>query len=379
MYATIDAAEGGMKALVRYLLFFYGLGLLSLAGWHLAMPKNTAMASWIIYVAQTFDHGNQIYQMKLDGSSPVKLSGEVMEVIAPRAVTGRGVIFLSFDPDNSGVFHTNFIDHKPTKISQSGDFVYPEVSPRGDWMVYSRHGDNTQFDIYWLHLRTLATRQLTGSEGGEYVTEISADGEWLLFKDDEGHFYRMRPDGSDLENLSERFGVVADAIFSPDNQWLIYQANVDGRSALYRARLDGSQIEKIVEIMPYLDSHLVITPDGKWLFIAQDQTIYRIPFAGSAKQSLIPPGTVTGFYYNHLKTDGIWLIFSASQDGIGYDIYRMRVDGSGLERLTSALYDEQAVDLVVIPKLVAHEKTLLLGGATLLLTSFVLGMWRRTA
>jgi Tol biopolymer transport system component len=72
-----------------------------------------------------------------------------------------------------------------------------------------------------------------------------------------------------------------------------------------------------------------IGPSGAELFIANAD--------GSAERRLLP---APGFDYNAaFSPDGKWIVFTSERSGSA-DIYRVRVDGTGLERLT----DDPACD-----------------------------------
>jgi TolB protein len=62
---------------------------------------------------------------------------------------------------------------------------------------------------------------------------------------------------------------------------------------------------------------------------------------GTGERTLLP---LTGMDYSpSISPDGKWVIFTSERDGSA-DIYRIRLDGSGVERLTDdPAYDDQAV------------------------------------
>src|SRR5579859_6564389 len=91
-----------------------------------------------------------------------------------------------------------------------------------------------------------------------------------------------------------------------------------------------------VAVLPLSATHRIllnrIGPSGAELFIANAD--------GSAERSLL---AAPGFDYNaSFSPDGKWIVFTSERAGSA-DIYRVRVDGTGLERLTDdPAYDDQA-------------------------------------
>jgi Tol biopolymer transport system component len=85
-------------------------------------------------------------------------------------------------------------------------------------------------------------------------------------------FYRLRPDGLDLERLTALAGERDFRTWSPDGQWLYFAYVPAGEqsSDLYRVRLDGGQLERVTHHIGY-PVHLAWSPDGQWLvFIARN-------------------------------------------------------------------------------------------------------------
>src|SRR5688500_4712174 len=77
-----------------------------------------------------------------------------------------------------------------------------------------------------------------------------------------------------------------------------------------------------------------IGPSASVLYIANAD--------GSRERTLLP---ASGFDYNaSFSVDAMWVVFTSERNGFGQsDIYRVRPDGTGLERLTdSPAMDDQA-------------------------------------
>jgi Tol biopolymer transport system component len=88
----------------------------------------------------------------------------------------------------------------------------------------------------------------------------SPDGEWIAFIGGrsfaDGSIFRVRPDGRGLLRLAEGLRNIRDLQWSPDGQWLLFQANHEGPEDIYRIRPDGSQLENL-------------TPGPEWGFAPQ--------------------------------------------------------------------------------------------------------------
>jgi Tol biopolymer transport system component len=162
------------------------------------------------------------------------------------------------------------------------------------------------------HLRNV--RQLTfGGENAEAY--FSFDGRELVFQrspdgvacDQE---YVMRPDGSGLRQVSSGGGRVTCGYFFPDGSRILWSST----------RASGP------ECPPRPD----MSQGYVWALF--DYQIYTSRPDGSDVRPLAPaPGS-----YNAeatISSDG-WIVFTSTRDG-DLDLYKMRLDGSGLVRLTA--------------------------------------------
>ncbi|WP_258058710.1 biopolymer transporter Tol [Arthrobacter sp. B1805] len=106
------------------------------------------------------------------------------------------------------------------------------ISPDGGTLVHigcRRLGGVTTYNIYAVSLRDGATRRLTDSERPHDGVEYSPDGRWLYFNSERcseraGHsqVFRMRPDGTGVEQLTFDPRVNWFPHLSPDGAVLVY-------------------------------------------------------------------------------------------------------------------------------------------------------------
>jgi TolB protein len=163
------------------------------------------------------------------------------------------------------------------------------------------------------HLRNV--RQLTfGGENAEAY--FSFDGTRLVFQSTRDgaacdQEYVMRTDGSAVRRVSTGGGAVTCGYFFPDAARIIYASTHETMGPACPPRPDRSE----GYVWPLYDYQLyTANPDG-----------------GDVRPLAPAPGS-----YNAEATvsrDG-WIVFTSTRDG-DLDLYKMRLDGSGLTRLTS--------------------------------------------
>jgi TolB protein len=167
------------------------------------------------------------------------------------------------------------------------------------------------------HLRNV--RQLTfGGENAEAY--FGFDGRELVFQaTPEGagcdQLFVMRADGAGLRRVSSGQGRVTCGYFFPGGERLLYSSTHEA-SAACPPRPDHSK---------------------GYVWPLYDYQLYTARPDGSDLRPLAPaPGAYTA--EATVSRDG-WIVFTSTRDG-DLDLYKMRLDGSGLVRLTSTLgYD----------------------------------------
>ncbi len=151
-------------------------------------------------------------------------------------------------------------------------------------------------------------------------------------------------------------GENAEAYFSPDGQWLIFQSSRDGRSCdqQYVMRVDGSDLRRVSDgtgkttcgyffdggrKIVYASTHAVDTtcPPGPdytsgYVWRLDSFDLYTANRDGSDRRRLTNYGIYTA--EATLSPDGRTIVFTSLKDG-DLDIYTMSVDGTNVRRLTT--------------------------------------------
>jgi Tol biopolymer transport system component len=163
------------------------------------------------------------------------------------------------------------------------------------------------------HLRNV--RQLTfGGENAEAYWSFG--GRALIFQTtrdgrDCDQEYVMRPDGSGAHRVSTGGGVVTCGYFFPDDARIIYASTHASMGPACPPKPDRSK----GYVWPLYDYQLYTArPDGSDL-----QPVAPFPGAYNAEATISKDG---------------WIVFTSTRDG-DLDLYKMRLDGLGLTRLTS--------------------------------------------
>jgi TolB protein len=166
---------------------------------------------------------------------------------------GRAVLFTSTRDGSADIYRVQLDGANVERLTTDPAFDDQAVmSPDGARVAFvsSRTG---QADIWLLDLRPRRLRNLTNHPGGDYRPAWSPDGQWIAFttdRDSDGalahtgadfaprqatQIYRMRPDGSQTERLTQGERPVGGASWSPDGGAIVfYEAESEDWQVLSR-------------------------------------------------------------------------------------------------------------------------------------------------
>ena len=224
---------------------------------------------------------------------------------------------------------------------------YPSISPDGKSVVYSAFNKQSgHFDIYEIDLVNDEAKALTYAFGDLNAPEISPDGKTIVFT---RYFndinlptiWLMARAGGDFRQVSTIAGW--DPTWSPDGKQILFASDKDGTNQLYVVNLDGTGLRKVTSL-PALRGRSDWSSDGRFVVTYSGQAWHRELFImnadGSGQRQLSPGGGNSqgpGF-----SPDGRWVVFTSYYDKFkdinGCEIYIVRVDGTGLQRLTNNDY-----------------------------------------
>jgi Tol biopolymer transport system component len=239
---------------------------------------------------------DQIYLMNPDGSNPRRVS------------TGKGRCTCGWILPNGRVLFAS------THADAPGCPQAPPFTPGTyRWPVFPG------YDLYTVKPDGSDLKPLAASQGYDAEATVAPNGKWIVFtsaRSGDIDLWRMDLDGSHLVQLTDRVGYDGGAVFSPDSRRIAWRTNYpvgeEGVSK-YKALLKENLVE------PMQMDIWVMDTDGK-----HRRQVTHLPGAAFAP-IFTPDGKALVFASNHHDHEG---------KGRMFDLFKVNLDGSGLERLT---------------------------------------------
>ena len=145
-------------------------------------------------------------------------------------------------------------------------------------------------------------RAVLSSPSLDYSPTYSRDGQWITFtseRDGQAEIYRVHPDGSDLQRLTEHAAFDDQAALSPDGKTLAFVSTRDGGTA--NIWLMDLASKKTTNLTASRSGHFrpSWSPDGQWIAFTSDRDAR--------------PGDWPG-RWEHLQSTGVYVISARGGD-----------------------------------------------------------------
>jgi Tol biopolymer transport system component/predicted Ser/Thr protein kinase len=268
--------------------------------------------------------------------------GDVSPVVSP---DGRELVFVRISGDFDfdlyvAVFHDGRVTGTPRRLTADhGRKATPVWTRDGKEIIYAGGFGDNDLSLYRVNTSGGEPRRIEGV--GENATELS------LAAKANRMAYSVRSTNYDIRRLDlkttgakpERFlsstRFDAQAIYSPDGKRITFSSNRGGVRQIWVADADGSNSAPLTSFSTGVAGSPKWSPDGQFLVFDARPTgqsdIFTVPSAGGAVKRLTDyPGE------DHVPSwspDGQWIYFGSVRNGT-HEIFRMHPDGGAVQQIT---------------------------------------------
>ncbi|MCH6232460.1 TolB family protein [Cognataquiflexum rubidum] len=176
---------------------------------------------------------------------------------------GKILVFSKNDRDaaptnNSRVYIANADGSNPRLVTPNFPSYWHGISPDNNFLIYTARR-NDDWDLFKIPTQGGTEINITNTAGLDDGSEYSYDGNWIYFNSHRSgrmHIYRMRTDGSGVEQLTED---ELDNWFphpSPDNKSIVYISYLEDQKAGHpfgkevKLRIMNLETKEIKDITP---------------------------------------------------------------------------------------------------------------------------------
>ena len=208
----------------------------------------------IFFARQIRGSNYEIFRMDTDGSNATQLTSNGAENYAPAlSPDGARIVFTSTQGGSAQQIWVMGGDGlNAVQLTTEGENIDPSWSPDGRFITFasSRTGKR---QIWLMNVEDAlqgtdgsGQRQITDREDVGGRNSLSPDGQTLTFyagkrEDSSRNIYLINRDGTNLRQITTEGDNLAPS-FSPDGGWIVFTSARDGDNDIYLMRPDGSNV-----------------------------------------------------------------------------------------------------------------------------------------
>lgn len=184
------------------------------------------------------------------------------------ATTAGPIVYVQQVGCDAALWVMQYDGSAPQQVTAlASDTAHPSWSPDGTRIAYTAWTDQTTGDDIWIHdVTTNSSTAIPATTDHERMPDWSPDGSRIVFVRGwiTSELWSMRPDGTDLVQITNLGANVSGPSWSPDGSTIVFAAYLNGRNDLHVIHPDGTGLLQITDSSTIPDSVMEPqwSPDG---------------------------------------------------------------------------------------------------------------------
>lgn len=322
---------------------------------HDSFPKFSPDGTLISFNSNFESETTDIYVMRTDGSNVIRLTSAKGHDFSRNGWSPDGTKFAynSNVDGNDDVFVMDIDVFRPVPLISmpDADLKTPAYSPDGERIVFSAVYPDHHSELRIFDRATGKSAVIVTTSSPENYPQWSPDGNWIAFHQEvngKWDIFKVRPDGSDLTNLTNDPSSDSIPVWSADSATIYFRSNRNGdteNAELFKMNADGTGQTPLPIQKGKLGWPSVSLKGDEILYAADRHNdpllqfdIYAADISTGTERLIISrPKHDTHPTYSY---DGSRIAFVARSDG-NAEIYIANADGTSQLRLTRNPADDR--------------------------------------
>lgn len=177
---------------------------------------------------------------------------------------GKQIAFVSDRTGHNEIFVVDVHGGRPGQVTKdNSDAIHPHWSPDGQRIIYCSARDNPDqasapegevYEIYTIKPDGSDVKQITHDKGINTYPSFSPDGRQILFRkvlgENNSEVFVMNHDGSSMRNLTNNPAFDAWPRWSPDGKQIVFGSNRENKTdyEIYVMNADGNSVQRLTNL-----------------------------------------------------------------------------------------------------------------------------------
>lgn len=232
-----------------------------------------------------------------------------------------------------------------TLLVMAGILTFQRRQPtEAAWLTVAAGETDYQQSLYRMRPDGSSIQHISDFEDYFWTLASAPDGRSIAFvaegiASSELYLFTIKADGTQQQMISDDIRWdnrgVSPLVWSPNSEWIAFWTWQNGGLVVNRVQADGREQQQISRESFDMGNNIIWSPDSEWLLLSKiasnrDRELYRVRADGRVVERIMDNDISEAWML--WSPDGEWIVFHATTPD-GWGIFRIRPDGSNEEQV----------------------------------------------